>query len=126
MSAVQAVGNRYQLVANANVLEEPDEYLIQLDVSDFTENELTIEADGSQLTVRGKQLGTVEDDGEAFRVLERLEESFRLPDDADADRIAVAYKHGTLEIRVPRVRLEPRLPPIERPRYLVDPDAEAC
>lgn len=126
MAAMRAVGNGHQLPPHAHVREKPGEYLIQLDVSDFTESELAIEALGPQLTVRGDQLETTEDHGEAFRLHERLEESFRLPDDADADQIKVFYKHGTLEIHAPRTRLEPRRLPIEHQRYLINPDAEAC
>jgi HSP20 family protein len=123
---MRAVGNGHQLPSHAHLREAPGEYLIQLDVSDFTENELAIEALGPQLTVRGDQLETTEDHGEAFRLHERLEESFRLPDDADADHIKVFYTHGTLEIHAPRTRLEPRRLPIEHQRYLINPDAEAC
>ena len=44
MAAMRAVGNGHQLPAHANVREDSGEYLIELDVSDFTESELTIEA----------------------------------------------------------------------------------
>jgi HSP20 family molecular chaperone IbpA len=126
MAAMRAVGNGHQLPPHAHVREESGEYLIELDVSDFTESELAIEALGPQLTVRGDQLETTEDDGKAFRLHERLEESFRLPDDADTDRIKIFFKHGTLEIHAPRTRLEPRRLPIEHPSFLINPDAEAC
>ena len=71
MAAMRAVGNGHQLPPHAHVREEPSEYLIQLDVSDFTENELLIEALGPQLTVRGDRLETMEDHGEAFGTLRR-------------------------------------------------------
>lgn len=125
MTAMQAVGIGHQLPAHANVREEEHEYVIELDVADFTESELAIELLGSRLTVRGDQLETREDESRPFRLHERLEESFRLPDDADADRITVFYKHGTLEIRAPRIRLEPRRLEIEQPAYRVNPGAEA-
>jgi HSP20 family molecular chaperone IbpA len=115
MAAMRVVGNGHQLLAHANVREEAGEYLIELDVADFTESELTVEALGPRLTVRGDQLETVEDDGKAFRLHERLEETFRLPDDADANQTKVFYKHGTLEIHAPRTQLEPRQLPIEHP-----------
>jgi HSP20 family molecular chaperone IbpA len=101
MAAMRAVGNSHRLPAHANVREDPCEYLIELDVSDFTESELTVEALGPRLTVRGDQQATAEDDSRPFRLRERLEESFRLPDDADADQIKVFYKHGTLQIASP-------------------------
>jgi HSP20 family molecular chaperone IbpA len=126
MAAMRAVGNGHQLPAHANVREEPIQYVIELDVADFTEAELSVQALGPRLTVRGDQLETVDDDGKAFRLHERLEETFRLPDDAVADEIKVFYKHGTLEIRAPRTHLEPRQLAIEHASYLVNPDAEPC
>jgi HSP20 family molecular chaperone IbpA len=127
MAAMRAVGNGHQLPPHAHVREEPRKYVIELEVSGFTESELTVEALGPQLTVRGDQLENAEDDYKAFRLHERLEESFRLPDDADADQVKVFYKHGTLEIHAPRTRFEPRRLPLEHTSpYRVNPDAEAC
>jgi HSP20 family molecular chaperone IbpA len=126
MAAMRVVGNGHQLPAHANVRADAREYLIELNLCDFAESEVTVEAVGPTLTVRGDQLGTAADDGKPFRLHERLEESFRLPDDADLDEIKVFFKHGTLEIHAPRTRLDPRRLPIERPSCLVNPDAEAC
>jgi HSP20 family molecular chaperone IbpA len=126
MAAMRAVGTGHQLPAHANVREEADEYVIELDVADFTESELSVEALGPRLTLRGDQRETVEDGGEAFRLHERLEESFRLPDDADADHTKVFYRHGRLEIHAPRTHLETRRLPIEHPSYRINPDIEAC
>jgi len=126
MAAMRAVGNGHQLPAHANVRESAGEYLIELDVADFSESELSVEALGPRLIVRGDQRETVEDDGKAFRLHECLEETFRLPDDADADQTKVFYKHGTLEIHAPRTHLKARRLPIEHPPYRVNPNAEAC
>jgi HSP20 family molecular chaperone IbpA len=126
MAAMRAVGDGHQLPAHANVREDAAEYLIELDVADFTERELTVEALGPRLQVCGDQVETAADAGKAFRLHERLEESFRLPDDADADQITVFFKHGTLEIHVPRTHLEPRRLPIEHPASRINPDATAC
>lgn len=126
MAFMRTVGTGHQLPAYANVREDSWEYLIQLDVSDFTQSELTVEALGPQLTVRGDQIETVDDDRKPFRLHEHLEETFRLPDDADAEQTKIFYKHRTLEIHAPRARLTPRRLPIQHPSYLVNPNAEAC
>ena len=76
--------------------------------------------------MRGDQVETGDDDGKAFRLQEHLEETFRLPDDADAEQTKVFYKHGTLEIHAPRARLDAAPLPIEHPSYLINPNAEAC
>jgi HSP20 family molecular chaperone IbpA len=125
MAAMRAVGYRHQLPPHAHVHETNTEYVIELDVSDFTKAELSVEALGPRITIRGDQLETPGDEGKAFRIHERLEESFRLPDDADPAEIHVFYKHGVLELRVPRSSIVPRRLPIERRRsgVLLNPDA---
>ncbi len=126
MAVMRRVGSGGTLPPHANVRQDDHEYLIELDVSDFTESELSVEALGPVVTVRGDQLETTEDEGLAFRLHERLEESFRLPDDADAERIEVFYKHGRLAIHAPRTRREPRTVPIGHRSFAVNPDAEPC
>jgi HSP20 family molecular chaperone IbpA len=121
---MQAVGYR-QLPPHARVRETDAQYLIELDVADFTEAELSVVALGPMLTIRGDQLAIPGDEARAFRIHERLEESFRLPDDSDLDGIHVFYKHGVLELRVPRLPLTPHRLPIERrPSAVLNPDAE--
>ena len=124
--AMRVVGPGHRLPAHATVREEPGEYVIRLDVSDFAESELSVEAVGPRLTVRGEQAETTEDDGRPFRLRERLEESFRLPDDTDPDLVTAQYVSGTLELRAPRTRLVPRAVPIEHPAFRVDPGAQPC
>jgi HSP20 family molecular chaperone IbpA len=122
---MRVVGNGHPLSARDRVRQDHGEYVVELDVSDFTEAELAVEVLGQRVTVHGAQSETPVDKGEAFRLQERLDESFRLPDDADADRIKVFYKHGTLELHTPLTRAH--TVPIEHPRsQLVNPDAEPC
>jgi HSP20 family molecular chaperone IbpA len=124
VTAMQAVGY-HQLPPHARVRETDTQYLVELDVADFTQAELSVEAFGPVLTIRGDQTEISGDDGKPFRIHERLEESFRLPDDADLDGIQIFYKHGVLEIRVARIVLTPHRLRIERRRSgLVNPDAE--
>jgi HSP20 family molecular chaperone IbpA len=125
VAVMRAVGY-HQLPQHARVHEQEFEYTIELDVADFTEDELTVEALGPVLTVRGEQAKTTDDEGKPFRIRESLEESFRLPDDSDLEQIGITYKHGVLDIRVGRTPLVPRTLRIERrPTGLLDPDAEA-
>jgi len=127
MAAMRMVGNGRQLPAHAHVTETPEKYAIELDVSDFTQPELTAELIGWELWVRGDQLEDEADNGVAFRLHERLEESFRLPADADVDALKVFYAHGSLEIHAPKKRLVPRAVRIERkPVHLINPEAAAC
>ena len=127
MACMRAVGDGHRLPSHAKAREDDHEYVIELDVSDFLESELGVEAVGLRITVRGDQVQESDDDSAALRLHERLEESFRLPDDADADLMKVFYTHGTLEIHAPRSRLEPRAVPIKhRSPYVGSPDAVPC
>jgi HSP20 family molecular chaperone IbpA len=127
MAVMRPVGNGHQLPPHAHVRADAIEYVISLDVSDFTEEELTIELLGPHVTVRGDQRESAEDESRAFYLHERLEESFRVPDDAVPEQIKVFYEHGTLELHVPRKRLVPRLIAVERkPTGLIHPDATPC
>jgi HSP20 family molecular chaperone IbpA len=127
MPAMRVVGTGHQLSEHARVRRQPDEYVIELDASDFDAGELSIETLGMSITVRGEHHELPGDDGTPFRLHERLEESFRLPDDADAERITIYHKHRALEIHAPRLTLEPRHVPISpAPFHLLDPDAEPC
>lgn len=124
MGVMKTVGTGHRLPAHARVRADAREYVVELDVSDFLESELVVELLGARLTVRGDQSPDPGDDGTPFRLQERVEESFRLPDDVDTDRLKVWYGHGTLEIRAPRSRLEPRTVPVEhRSPYVGSPDA---
>ena len=124
MGVMRAVGAGHRPPAHATVRADAHEYLVELDVSDFLESELEVELMGARLTVRAYQSPDPGDDETPFRLQERLEESFRLPDDVDTARMKVLYGHGTLEIRAPRSRLEPRTVPIEhRSPYGGGPDA---
>ena len=125
MAVMRAVGY-HALPPHARVRETEQCYIVELDVADFTAGELSILALGPVITVRGEQCATEADEGLPFRIRERLEETFRLPDDADLTNIEVFFKHGVLVLAVTRIPLEPRLLQITRRRSgLLNPDAEA-
>jgi HSP20 family protein len=126
MTAMHATGSSRRLPPHVHLQERDDEYLVDLDVSDFTEQELEVEVQGTTVTVRGNQKETEGDDTLPFRLHERLEESFRLPDDADAAAVRAFYEDGTLGIHAPRRPIAPRLVPIEHERWRFNPNAEAC
>ena len=127
MAAMRAVGTGHRLPAHANVSEDVLEYVIELDVSDFLESELVIDVLGPRVTLHGEQVHEQDDDTVAFRLQERVEETFRLPDDADPDLMKAFYTHGTLELHVPRREIERRRVPIEhRSPFVSNPNAQAC
>ena len=127
MACMRAVGNGHRLPSHAKVREDDHEYVIELDVSDFLESELSVETVGRHITVRGDQLEEPGDDSAVLRLHERIEESFWLPEDAVAAQMKVFYTHGALEIHAPRTRLEARRVPLEHVSpYVCNPNAEPC
>ena len=124
MAVLAPVASDCDLVPRIRVTEEPAEYLIELDVSGFTEQELSLGTFGHRLTVIGDQESRRDLDG-GPHVARRLEESFRLPDDADVDRVEAFHADGALEIHVRRRPLRSRRVAIER-KYLVDPTPKGC
>jgi len=117
MTGIEAAGG-LQLPPHAHLREGTAEYVVELDVSDFTERELTVDVIGRRVLVRGEQAAGA---GEhvPFRIEEKLEETFRLPDDADPEHVTVSYRHGTLRIRAPRIELHARRVSIEPDTSLV-------
>lgn len=128
MAVMRSAGTGHRPPGRANARDDGDEYVIELDVSDFLESELAVDVVGLRVTVRGDQAQEPHDDDDgALRLHERLEESFRLPDDADADAMKVFHVHGALEIHVPHTTLGPRRVPIEhRSPFAGNPDAGPC
>ena len=93
------------------------EYVVDLDVTGFTLPDLHVEIEDHEVTVHGE-------------AAEReLEESIRLPADADVEWVRASYLPGLLELRAPRLRgceSGPRVIEITRHRVLSNPDATPC
>ena len=127
MPAMRVVGNGHQLSESERVKRGSGEYVVELDVHDFKLTELSVEAVGPCITVRGEQSELPGDEGKPFRLHERLEESFRLPDDADPEQVTVEHRPRVLEIRAARRPVEPRRLEIRHAAHvLLNPDAEGC
>jgi HSP20 family molecular chaperone IbpA len=99
----------------ATVGETEHQYLVELEVAGFTRDELALELDGHLVSVSGES-----------RLLDVLEESFRLPEDADPDHVTAYYDRGMLEIHAPRRRTRGRrrVPIVDKPRGLRWAEAE--
>lgn len=107
MSIMQTAGDVHRSSYRPQLRGNGNEYVIELEVSDFARDELSIETLGPLVTVRGDHLEMSEVQ-RPFRLDECLEESFRLPDDADPGRLRAFYRHGSLEIHAPKLRLKRR------------------
>jgi HSP20 family molecular chaperone IbpA len=96
---------------HGKVTEAADEYIIELDVPEFTEDELDVCVDGDLVTVVADQELSR---GETLQLSEKIEESFRVPDDACIADMEAAFRDGTLELHIPRHR------------FAVNPEVTPC
>ncbi|MGZ4333429.1 MAG: Hsp20/alpha crystallin family protein [Gaiellaceae bacterium] len=124
MTAVDWGAGDHRLPPHAHLREGATEYVVELDVSDFTDRELTVEVLGRRVVVCGEQLRPERGNDAPFQLHERLEETFCVPDDADVDELSAVYRHGTLDLRVPRQELRPRQVAVTHEPSLVHPNAE--
>jgi HSP20 family protein len=90
----------------ADIYETDDEYVVELEVPGFEQEELGIQVFDHQLVVKGERK-KVEDRGEkAFRVHERLEQDFErrfaLPREAETEHARATFHTGVLEVRTPK------------------------
>ena len=81
--------------------EELHEYTVEVDVSDFGQAELEVDVVGQEVTVRCVRDRATRSSA-ALALHERLEETFRLPDDAEAARLRAVWRDGTLVLTARR------------------------
>jgi HSP20 family protein len=90
----------------ADVYETEGEYVFELEVPGFREQELAVEVSDHMLTVKGKRTEEKEEKGKAFRLHERLakefERRFQLPSDVVADKLDAEFKAGVLTVHAAR------------------------
>jgi HSP20 family protein len=89
-----------------DVHEADKEYVVTAEVPGVAKNELTLEVDEGMLTIRGEKKSEREEKKERRRWVERtygaFSRSFRLPADAQVDKIDASFKDGVLTIKIPK------------------------
>lgn len=83
-----------------------DAYRISVELPGVSEEDIHLSVEGGVVTVSGEKTETREEKGETWYFSERqygsFKRSFRLPEDADADKAEAHIKNGVLEVSVPR------------------------
>ncbi len=83
-----------------------DAYRISVELPGVSEEDIHLSVEGGVVTVSGEKTETREEKGETWYFSERqygsFKRSFRLPEDADADKAEAHVKNGVLEVSVPR------------------------
>src|SRR5687767_4699667 len=94
----------------ADVYETGDEFVIELEVPGFEEEELEVEVVDHAVTVRGKRAEEKEEKEKAYRMHERHEATFarrfELPAAADPGAVEAVFANGVLEIHARKAKAE--------------------
>jgi HSP20 family protein len=103
------IGFAPMLLPATDVYETGDEFVVELEVPGFEENELGIEVTDHLLTVKGERKEAKEKTDKTFRLRERLEREFErrfeLPPEADTEHVKAKFVKGVLEVHTPKVEI---------------------
>jgi HSP20 family protein len=110
----------YSPVPPADVYETPEQYVVELEVPGYEEQELDVEISDHTLSVSGAREEKSEGKDKSYQLHERLERTFRrtfaLPAEVDAERATAAFETGVLKVRAPKVAItQPRKIAISKP-----------
>ena len=90
----------------ADAYETEREYVFEIEVPGFDEEQLTVEVTDHTLVVRGERAEEKEEKDKTFHLHERLarefERRFELPAGAASDTMTAEFKDGVLTIRAPK------------------------
>ena len=93
-------------VPAADYYETDRDFVIELEVPGFEEQELGIEVSDHMLTIVGERKEEAEEEQKAFRFHERLEKTFErrfyLPPDADTEHVKASFAKGVLKVFTPK------------------------
>jgi len=89
------------------------EIVLKAEVPDMTREDIAITLDGGTLTIKGEKKLSNEAKEEQYHRIERhygsFSRSFSLPQTVETAKVAAAYKHGVLTVRLPlREEAKPR------------------
>ena len=101
-SAARAVA----FTPSVNVAETDDELRLTAELPGLEDKDFEVTIDGDLLTIKGEKKSEREVEDEGRSVIERSEgsfaRSFRFAWDVDPETVKAAYKHGVLEVVVPK------------------------
>jgi len=93
-------------VPAADIIETDTEFVFELEVPGYAEEELQVEVSDHTITISGRREAEHEETDQALRLHERLESeferSFQLPFAADGEQLSATYGKGLLTLHVPK------------------------
>jgi len=116
----EEIGIAPTLLPAADVYETEDEFVVELEVPGYEEQELAIEVSDHMLAIKGQRATTKEEKAKEFALHERLERKFErrfsLPSETDTEHLKATFAKGVLEVRAPKVKTaEPKQVAITTP-----------
>jgi HSP20 family protein len=92
----------------ADVYETAEGFVVQIELPGLGQDDIEIQVDGDQLTVKGERRLAGPTRPESFHRMERsygsFSRSFRFTEDVDPDRVTAQFRDGLLRLDVPKVR----------------------
>ncbi|MCB9514427.1 MAG: Hsp20/alpha crystallin family protein [Candidatus Latescibacteria bacterium] len=87
-----------------DIAETDKQFEIHVELPGLEKGDISLKVEDGLLTVSGERKTEQEESGRRFRRVERLygrfQRSFRLPKEADADRIEAEFKNGLLVVSI--------------------------
>lgn len=97
----------------ANVVENKNEFRVELSVPGFNKDEFSVEVEKNVLIISAKQESKVEDKDKDERLIRQefrsssFSRSFVLPDNVDMEQISAQYQDGVLKLSIPKLTKAP-------------------
>jgi HSP20 family protein len=96
----------HRWVPPMDLVEADDHFVLKADLPGLTGGDVNIEVQDGTLRISGERKAEHEQREQGWYRIERTFGSFNrsltLPDGVDPDRIAAEFKHGVLEVRIPK------------------------
>lgn len=95
---------------NAEASSDENFYEIEVELPGVDESEIEVTLDGDNMVVTGEKNFERKEEGRTYyfteRTYGRFRRSFRLPGDADPDKIAASHKNGVLTIKIAKAAVD--------------------
>jgi HSP20 family protein len=110
---LEELGSEPAVVPSADVYETPEEFVVELEVPGFDEQDLGLQVTDHTVVVKGEVRQSKERKERTFLLHERLERvferRFHLPEEADTEKLTATFDKGVLELHAPKlVEAKPR------------------
>src|SRR5204862_2721056 len=90
----------------ADITEDDKEYLIKAELPEMKKEDVKVTVENGVLTISGERKFEKEEKKKKYHRVERgygsFVRTFALPEDADAGKIKAEFKHGILEVHLPK------------------------